>query len=68
MFTDAYKKDQVWQQFTEIDVDGTTRAQCNMCERDVVPAGTAFLDNGHGLRDAAITSWRRQSTKIKIFV
>ena len=24
------KKDQVWQQFTEIDVGGTTRAQCNM--------------------------------------
>ena len=50
------KKDQVWQQFTEIDVGGTTRAQCNMCERDVVPAGTALLDNGHELRDAAITS------------
>ena len=35
MFTDACKKDQVWQQFTEIDVGGTTRAQRNMCERDV---------------------------------
>ena len=43
MFTDACKKDQVWQHFTEIDVGGTTRAQCNMCERDVVPAGTALL-------------------------
>ena len=30
--------------------------QCNMCERDVVPAGTALLDNGHELRDAVITS------------
>ena len=78
MFTDACKKDQVRQQFTEIDVGGTTRAQCNMCEGDVVPAallgtalldnGTALLDNGHGLRDAAITSWRGQSTKIIIFI
>ena len=25
MFTDACKKDQVWQQFTEIDVGGTTQ-------------------------------------------
>ena len=63
------KKDEVWQQFTKIDVGGTTRAKCNMCcERDVVLAGTALLDNGHELRDAAITSWRRQSTKIIIFI
>ena len=34
------------------------------CVRDIVPAGMALLDNGHELRDAAITSWRRQSTKI----
>ena len=65
MFTDACKKDQVMLvKKTEIDVGGTTRAQCNMCERDAVPAGAALLDNGH---DAAITSWRGQSTKI-IFI
>ena len=70
MFTDACKKDQVRQQFTEIDVGGTTRAQCNMCERDVVPAGWNGTSghNGHELRDAAITSWRGQSTKIIIFI
>ena len=68
MFTDACKKDQVWQQFTEIDVGGTTGAQCNMCERNVVPAGTTLLDNGHELRDAAITSWRGQRTKIIILI
>ena len=45
MFNDAFKKVQVWQQFTEINVGGTTRAQCNMYERDV-PAGTALLDMG----------------------
>ena len=61
------KEDQVWQQFTEIDVGGTG-AQYNMCERVVVPAGTALLDNGHELRDAAITSWGEQSTKIIIFI
>ena len=48
------EKDQVWQQFTEIDVGRITRAQ-------------ALLDNGHELRDAAITSWRGQSTKFIIF-
>ena len=48
------ENDQVWQQFTEIDVGRITRAQ-------------ALLDNGHELRDAAITSWRGQSTKFIIF-
>ena len=66
MFTDACKKNQVSQQFTEIDIGGTTRAQCNMCQRDVVSAGRALLDNVHELRDAAITSWRGQSTKFII--
>ena len=37
-----------------------------MCQRDVVSAGRALLDNVHELRDAAITSWRGQSTKFII--
>ena len=43
-------KDQVWRQFTENDVGGTARAQCNMCERDVVPAERQFSTIGmsHG--------------------
>ena len=67
MFTSACKKDQVWQQFTEIDVGGTTRAQCNMCERDVVPAGTALLDNEHELWDAAMTKHEKYNFYLNNF-
>ena len=67
MFTDAGKKTKFGNNLPKLMLVELPEPSAT-CERDVVPAGTALCDNGHEPRNAAITSWRGQSTKIIIFI
>ena len=65
MFTDAGKKTKFGNNLPKLMLVELPEPSAT-CERDAVPAATALLDNGHELRDAAMMSWRGQSTKIII--